>query len=700
MGQGSYGKVWLAEKDGGIQKYQAAIKHISIPANPSEREELYAQGYVTNHSMVTDYYRDVLETLLVEIQVNDHLKGNTNIVSYEDHHYVPKENGQGYDIFIKMELLTSVFNYWSQRDVTLGDCIQLGIDLCSALAVLEQEHIIHRDIKPGNIFVNKRGDYKLGDFGVARVLEKTTSGLSVKGTFGYMAPEVYLGKDYDYTVDIYSLGLVMYRLLNYNREPFVPLPPQGLTYADTHSGKQKRLQGEPLPRPALADKTLSTIILMACAYEPHKRWRNATAFQTALLHYRNSLPAAQLNQVLLQSAEKFKKEDGEMPVAEEATVNSWDVNAEASVHPQAKDEVDATMFLNESTVFLDTENDPAPVAEVEEPDATMFLNESTVFLDTENDPAPVAEEEPSIAEPLPVHEEPADSIGAPVFVPEPTEFWAEDAPVVTEEEPLPAPEPKVEVAQVPAPKETVKNPKKEAKPPVETKKSAKKPLIFGVLAGLVAVFAVVMMTQFGTSDEPSAPTESAVVKEVVSTEEEPTDTAETVVEEDHATPDSQEAQESPAVEETKTVTTTETTESTPTAEDESEPVQEETLEETETTEEVPEEPVVEPTPADTTTVYRPVVVEEVEEEEEEILEIAVTGLHLSTSSLLLEVGATGFLQATVSPDNATNQQVQWSSSNGGVVQVQGGTVIAYGSGTATITASCSGYSATCDVSVP
>ena len=78
----------------------------------------------------------------------------------------------------------------------------------------KKRNIIHRDIKPENIFVNDFGDFKLGDFGIARKMENVTGGLSQKGTFNYMAPEVAGNGRYDSRADIYSLGIVLYRLLN------------------------------------------------------------------------------------------------------------------------------------------------------------------------------------------------------------------------------------------------------------------------------------------------------------------------------------------------------------------------------------------------------------------------------------------------------------------------------------------------------
>ena len=93
------------------------------------------------------------------------------------------------------------------------------------------------------------GDYKLGDFGVARQMSNATRGLSKQGTPLYMAPEVYLGKPYDATADLYSLGLVLHYLLNGRMMPFAPMTGRMLTHEQRDEAFQRRISGEELPLP-------------------------------------------------------------------------------------------------------------------------------------------------------------------------------------------------------------------------------------------------------------------------------------------------------------------------------------------------------------------------------------------------------------------------------------------------------------------
>ena len=119
--------------------------------------------------------------------------------------------------------------------------------------------MIHRDIKPENIFVNADGQFKLGDFGVARTAEKTMGGMSKKCTENYMAPEVYHGRPYGASVDVYSLGLVLYRFMNKNRLPFLPPAPKDIMFSDRENALVRRMRGDALPYPVDAGEGFAKI---------------------------------------------------------------------------------------------------------------------------------------------------------------------------------------------------------------------------------------------------------------------------------------------------------------------------------------------------------------------------------------------------------------------------------------------------------
>ena len=270
LGAGSYGKVFEIERSEFGQTYRAALKVITVPQSSAEVRSVISEGMSV--SQAEAYFHGIVEELMHEFSIMFKLKGTANIVSCEDLRVLEHPDGIGWDILIRMELLHPLLPYVYEHPMARRDIIKLGIDICKALELCQRYNIIHRDIKPENIFISDNGDYKLGDFGIARTIERTTSGLSKKGTYSYMAPEVYAGKEYGFSVDTYSLGLVLYRMLNKNRGPFLPQPPEAITYDNREQALARRVSGEPLPRPFYGEGRLGEIVLKACAFDPKDRY--------------------------------------------------------------------------------------------------------------------------------------------------------------------------------------------------------------------------------------------------------------------------------------------------------------------------------------------------------------------------------------------------------------------------------------------
>ena len=282
IGAGSYGRVFEIERrDEFDTVYTGALKAVTIPSSQGELDEILADGMDMNGA--STYFRDYVKELNREIALMSKLKGHSNIVSYEDHKMFPHEDGVGWDILIRMELLTPITSYLKQNHTfTRREVIQLGMDLCKALEICQRYNIIHRDIKPANIFISDTEDFKLGDFGVARIASASTGASTRAGTVNYMAPEVFRGEKYTSNVDIYSLGLVMYQLLNNNRMPLYPPYPQPITPSSRERAQAQRLSGAALPPPANAEGRLAEIVLKACAPDPAQRYDSPTVMRQAL----------------------------------------------------------------------------------------------------------------------------------------------------------------------------------------------------------------------------------------------------------------------------------------------------------------------------------------------------------------------------------------------------------------------------------
>lgn len=280
IGEGAFGKVYRITKEEFGHTYEAALKVINIPQQKAEVDAVRHEGM--SEENVTEYFKSIVQDIVDEFVLMSKLKGNSNIVSYEDHAVIELKDKFGWQIFIRMELLTPLYVYRKEHKFTNKDVVQMGIDICKALEVCQKFNIIHRDIKPENIFFSEIGTYKLGDFGIARQLEKTSSGLSRKGTMTYMAPEIYHGWEYNAQVDIYSLGIMLYRFLNDDRSPFMPAYPEPIKYSDKEKANMERFQGKELPKPKHASEELSQVILKACAFDPKERYRQPIEMRKAL----------------------------------------------------------------------------------------------------------------------------------------------------------------------------------------------------------------------------------------------------------------------------------------------------------------------------------------------------------------------------------------------------------------------------------
>jgi len=286
IGSGSYGSVYSAVEKGADADDPAsysAIKIIKIPMNEAEAAAI--RGEYPDKEERLKYYQDLVDGTLQEIRLTDSLKDNKHIVSLLDREQEHIEGTEQWTIYTRMELLQPLTDYaayieWNEKEVC-----RLGTDLCDALIACEEKNVIHRDIKPENIMVRSDGTYQLGDFGIARSLSTKTSSLSMKGTFPFMAPEVYKNQQYDARADLYSLGLVLYRLLNNNRPPFADPDKQVLYYKDHEEALIRRMNGEKLPDPVDASPLLGLIIRKACAYRLEDRFKSAAELKKYLTDY-------------------------------------------------------------------------------------------------------------------------------------------------------------------------------------------------------------------------------------------------------------------------------------------------------------------------------------------------------------------------------------------------------------------------------
>lgn len=154
-------------------------------------------------------------------------------------------------------------------NMSFEEIIDVAKQICRGLRYAHSQEIIHRDIKPQNILIEKGGVCRLSDFGIARIFQQTNltmTGMAV-GTPEYMSPEQAEGLDLDAQTDIYSLGVVIYEMLT-KRPPFSGNNPVAIAYKQVHE--------LPLPPSAFrkdTPKRLELIVLKALKKNKMERYK-------------------------------------------------------------------------------------------------------------------------------------------------------------------------------------------------------------------------------------------------------------------------------------------------------------------------------------------------------------------------------------------------------------------------------------------
>ena len=272
IGKGKHGVVYEATD---LHTNQTvAVKTIQLP---NEEMMQYAHDeYGDDQEAIANFVGEVAEKFGNEIASMTRMNGSRAAITLYDNQLM--QNGIHYDIIMVMEFARPMKKYFKEKPLKYKDFFKFATEIAEGLMMCEQQGIIHRDIKEDNLFVGLHdGCAKMGDFGVASVNENHLGSTVGMGTPYYMAPEVTNSKHYTHTADIYSFGIVMYKMLNGNRFPFA----DG-TIDSAKAGLDKRMAGEVIPAPKFANEELTAIVRRCCAYYAEDRFQTAQELYNAL----------------------------------------------------------------------------------------------------------------------------------------------------------------------------------------------------------------------------------------------------------------------------------------------------------------------------------------------------------------------------------------------------------------------------------
>lgn len=256
------------------------LKRISIPESQTQVEALLITGAAANEEEAQRYYEQRVADYEDSLKALAPLRGSSNCATYLDYQVCAREEGVGFELYLLSERFVTLPVYLDENAMTHLRALNLGLDLCTALCELRGQDLIHRDIKPENIYLNAMGGFMIGDLGAVRISQLKFCTMPDRMISPYTAPEIAdaMG-DFNPTVDIYSVGMVLYRILNGNHGPF-----EDENTSETAANKL-RLSGEPLPSPLYADYELADIILKACAFEPADRFQHPDELLQELILY-------------------------------------------------------------------------------------------------------------------------------------------------------------------------------------------------------------------------------------------------------------------------------------------------------------------------------------------------------------------------------------------------------------------------------
>ncbi len=324
------------------QKY--IVKVISIPASQVRLDALLLSGAYRSNAEALLYFQKLAAEVEQEVGVLKKLSALEGFLPFEGCQVVQMDDGVGFDVYLISPYKRSLAKYFQRHTMTHLNAVNLGLDLCAALAVCRRAGYLYIDLKPENVFISEDKEYRIGDLGFLSLSSLKFASLPDKYRSAYTAPEIQDAfSAINTTVDIYAAGLILYQAYNDGHLPF-----EGQAPAET------------LPPPAYADYEMAEIILKACAPKPEDRWQDPIEMGQAIVSYMQRNGANDVPIVPPAPTAEQVAEDPNRNAPAEAASGIFAAAAEADLAEQLQ--------LDELKAILgDEETEPAESEEAAQP---------------------------------------------------------------------------------------------------------------------------------------------------------------------------------------------------------------------------------------------------------------------------------------------------------------------------------------------
>lgn len=324
------------------------VKIISVPASQVQLDALLLSGAFSDQDSAVSYFKSIADGIAEEAGILQKLSQLEGFLPLDAWQIQPMDDGNGYDVYLLSAYRNTLRHQLRRNSMTHLRALNLGLDLCAALAVSRRMGYLYVDLKPANIYLSGTQEYRIGDLGFIPLTSLQYASLPDRYRCAYTAPEITDAfSSLNTTIDIYAVGLILYQVFNDGQLPF----------------RDGEIPTEAFSAPAYADYEMAEIILKACALNPTERWQDPVEMGQALVNYMQRNGAHDTPIVPVATTEETATEVGE----EENTEGRFEEHTEPDTEDKIINEAEAT-----------------DVADAEDADSQEVIDESIV----EDNPAP------------------------------------------------------------------------------------------------------------------------------------------------------------------------------------------------------------------------------------------------------------------------------------------------------------------------